>query len=69
MLSMNQGPQVGIEDFGDFAIQIGIRYWVPTKSYYEVMYAANNEIYKALKAANITIPYPRQIVQINEKAG
>ncbi len=58
----NPAPQVGIENFGDSAIEIGVRYWVPTRRYYQVMYAANREIYKALKTGNIHIPYPQQVI-------
>jgi len=58
------GPQVGIEGFGDSAINIGIRYWVPTKQYYQLMYQVNQKIYSALKDANIVIPFPRQDVHL-----
>ncbi len=59
-------PQIGIESFGDSAINIGMRYWVPTKEYYHAMYEANLAIYNALKQAKITIPYPqREIRMVN----
>ena len=57
-------PQVGIERFGESAIIIGVRYWVPTKQYYRVMYRVNQAIYSALKEANIVIPYPRQDIHL-----
>ena len=60
-------PQVGIEDFGQTSIELGMRYWVPTKRYYQVMYAANRKIYAALRAANIHIPYPQQVIHLAEK--
>lgn len=60
-------PQVGIENFGNSAIEVGVRYWVPTKSYYQVMYAVNKEIYQALKTANINIPYPQQVVHLTRQ--
>ena len=56
--------QVGIERFGESAIVIGIRYWVPTKQYYQVMYRVNQAIYSALKEANIVIPFPRQDIRL-----
>ena len=43
---------------------LGLRYWVPTRRYFQVMYATNLAIYKALKAANITIPFPQREVRI-----
>jgi len=57
-------PQVGIERFAESAIVIGIRYWVPTKQYYQIMYRVNQKIYSALKDANIIIPFPRQDIHI-----
>lgn len=62
-------PQVGIERFGESAIMVGVRYWVPTKQYYQVMYQVNQEIYSALKDANIVIPFPRQDIHlVHDKA-
>jgi len=57
-------PQVGIERFGDSAIKIGVRYWVPTERYYKVMYQVNQNIYSALKDSNIVIPFPRQDIRL-----
>ena len=57
-------PQVGIERFAESAIVIGVRYWVPTKQYYQIMYRVNQKIYSALKDANIIIPFPRQDIHI-----
>jgi len=62
-------PQVGIERFGESAIMVGVRYWDPTKQYYQVMYQVNQKIYSALKDANIVIPFPRQDIHlIHDKA-
>ena len=55
-------PQVGIHNFGESSIDIGFRYWVPTKKYYEARYSANTNVYKSLKDAGITIPYPHREV-------
>ena len=57
-------PQVGIQNFADSAIEIGLRYWVPTKKYYAVMYSVNEQVYTALKDANITIPYPQRDIHM-----
>ena len=57
-------PQIGIDRFGDSAILIGLRYWVPTKEYYHAKYAVNLSIFKALQAAKITIPFPQQEVHM-----
>lgn len=63
-LSGVRKPQVGIEDFADSSINIGIRFWAPTNSYFEIRYRANAAIYKALKEADITIPYPQREIRI-----
>ncbi len=57
-------PQVGIEEFADSAISIGMRYWVPTHQYYQTLYKVNQEIYQDLLTAGITIPFPQQDVYI-----
>jgi len=58
-VSQKPEPQIGIDAFGDSGIKIGIRFWVPTRSYYDSMYKANREIYNAVKTAGLDIPYPR----------
>lgn len=64
--NINEGrqPLVGIEDFADSSINIGIRFWAPTNHYFESRYCANAAIYAALKAANITIPFPQREIRI-----
>lgn len=53
-------PQVGIDGFGDFSINIGLRFWVPMDAYFECKYRANQAVYSALKDAGVTIPFPRR---------
>lgn len=55
-------PQVGIASFEDFAVGLNYRYWVPTAKYLTIVHAANAAVYKAIKDAGITIPYPRRDV-------
>ena len=63
-MSEARKPQVGIEDFADSSVNIGIRFWAPTEHYFEMRYRANAAIYDALQAANITIPFPQREVRI-----
>ena len=63
-ICQDPAPQVGIEAFADSAINIGLRYWVPTKKYYHVMYQVNLAIHGALAEAGITIPFPQQDVHL-----
>lgn len=43
---------------------LGVRSWVPTRQYFQVSYAANLAVFNALKAANITIPFPQREVRM-----
>lgn len=57
-------PHVGIREFGDSAINIGVRYWAPTRQYVQVLYDVNLAIFRALKEAGLTIPYPQRDLHI-----
>lgn len=63
-VNMDRPPQVGIEDFADSSINIGIRFWAPTNQYFDTRYRANAAIFEALKAAEIAIPFPQREVRI-----
>ena len=58
-ISHKPAPQIGIDAFADSAINIGVRFWVPTGSYYDCMYKANRVIFNAVKDSGMTIPYPK----------
>lgn len=59
-------PQVGIEGFGDFSIDIGYRYWVSTKRYFELQYQVNQAVFDAFAREGIQIPYPIREVHTRE---
>ena len=63
-VSSESPPQIGVEEFGDSSINIGFRYWVPTKKYFQTAYAVNLSVYQALKDSNITIPFPQREVHM-----
>ena len=63
-VSTARAPLVGIEDFADSSINIGIRFWAPTTHYFETRYRANAAIFAALQDAGITIPFPQREVRI-----
>ncbi len=67
-LSSDNKSIVGIQKFGDSAVEIGMRYWVPTQNFFKIQYAVNLAVYKALKDANITIPFPQNDVHIYRSA-
>lgn len=60
--------QVGIDEFADSAINIGVRLWIPTTNLYSAKYAAYKAIYLAFEAAQITIPYPQQDIHLIDQA-
>ncbi len=57
-------PQVGIQAFGESSIDIGMRYWVPTRRYFQTLYRANLAVHRALREAGITIPFPQRDVHL-----
>jgi small conductance mechanosensitive channel len=63
-ISSDPAPQIGIQEFGNSSINIGMRYWVPTKEYFGTLYEVNLAVYKALAAAQISIPFPQQDIHI-----
>ena len=63
----DQQPQVGIESFGDSSVNIGIRAWLPTQQYYQLLFKMNQAIFKALKDADVEIPFPQREVTILDK--
>jgi small conductance mechanosensitive channel len=60
-------PQVGIQTFGESSVDIGMRYWVPTRQYFQTLYRANLAVHLALRAAQITIPFPRRDIHLVQK--
>jgi small conductance mechanosensitive channel len=63
-ISQEPGPQVGIEEFGDSSINIGLRYWIPSRKYFSVLHKVNLAVYENLKQGNIDIPFPQRDVRI-----
>ncbi|MEZ9196890.1 mechanosensitive ion channel family protein [Shewanella sp. 10N.286.54.B9] len=63
-VSDGEHAQVGINDFNSIGIEIGIRYWVATESYFQDKYQTNASLIKALREANIEIPCPVREIHI-----
>jgi len=62
-------PQVGIQEFADSAITIGMRYWVPTNHYFQTLFQVNQQVYKNLMDAGMTIPFPQQDIHVKDLPG
>jgi small conductance mechanosensitive channel len=56
--------QLGIDEFADSAITIGIRLWIPTTKLYSAKYDAYKAIYLAFEKEKITIPFPQRDVHL-----
>ncbi|KEA62675.1 Mechanosensitive ion channel [Marinobacterium lacunae] len=63
-ICQDPAPQVGIEAFGESGITLGIRIWLPTERYYDLLYRANLAMFNALKAEGIEIPFPQREVRL-----
>jgi len=61
-------PQVGIQKFGDFSIDIGLRYWIPTRKYFQTLYKANLAVFIGLKEKDIQIAFPQRGIHIISKS-
>ena len=57
-------PLVGIENFADSGYELGLRYWLPTRRYYELLYAINGEICQQLNKQGIRIAMPQLDVHV-----
>lgn len=56
--------QVGIDEFSDSAINLGIRLWIPTSTLYQAKHTGYKAIYLAFEQQGITIPYPQRDVHL-----
>lgn len=57
-------PQVGIQQFGESAIVIGFRYWIPTQQYYRLGFQINEKIFSRFRAEDVEIPFPQREVRL-----
>lgn len=63
-LSKERDIQIGIDEFGDSAINIAVRCWARTERFHQTRFAANQAIKDALKEANVAIPFPQREVRM-----
>lgn len=63
----NSPSQVGINGFNSTGIDIGVRYWVPTASYFQDKYQINLQIWQGLQQAGIQIPCPARDIRLTER--
>jgi len=68
-ISKEPPPLIGIQEFADSSINIGLRYLVPTKKYFETLYNVNRAVFKGLKENQIEIPFPQRDVHLVSGSG
>jgi len=62
-------PLVGIDRFGDNGIDLGLRFWGPTRKLFQLRYEVNQRVHLALKEAGISIPFPQREVRLFREEG
>ncbi|MBF0253658.1 MAG: mechanosensitive ion channel [Candidatus Omnitrophica bacterium] len=60
--------QVGIHNFGESSIDIGIRVWARVAEYYPTLYGLHDRILKAFREGGVTIPFPQRDVHMVKDA-
>lgn len=69
VIPKDPAPLIGIEEFGDSSINLGLRFLVPTQQYFDTLYSVNIAIFKELGENNIEIPFPQRDVRIISGSG
>ncbi len=60
-------PVVFVDELGDSAVKLIVRFFVPTKNYWDARYRFPELIKKTLDDNDITIPFPQMDVHIKER--
>jgi small conductance mechanosensitive channel len=55
-------PHVGIQKFADSSINIGFRYWIPSRKYFESLCALNHTVFYQFNENGADIPFPQRVV-------
>ncbi|NPA04669.1 MAG: mechanosensitive ion channel family protein [Crenarchaeota archaeon] len=59
-------PWIFVEDLGDNAVILNVRFWVPSRYWLQVKAQLLKEIKEALDRAGIEIPFPQRVVWLHE---
>lgn len=63
-LSKERQVQVGIDNFADSAIELGIRCWVRTERFHELRFQCNEIVHRVIREMNVSIPFPQREVRM-----
>lgn len=66
-VSHRREPQVGIQDFVESGLRIGLRYWAPTVHLFELRYQVNAAVLAALQEHGIALALPQRDVRLVQK--
>ena len=62
----NPEPQVFVEKLGDSTVDLIVRIWAPSKEWYDLRMSLLLKIKTTLEASGIEIPYPQQVVWVQQ---
>lgn len=68
-ISTRRAPQVGIQDFGENGLRVGLRYWVPTARLFELRHQANAAVHAALQSRGVVMALPQRQVNLQQGPG
>ncbi len=63
---VNPVPEVYVKEFGDSAIVLTVRFWAPSKVWYETRKLCLELIREELKKAGVEIPFPQLDLHVKE---
>lgn len=63
-LDPEKPAEVGIQAFGESSIDIAYRVWAPSAQFHTTTFAVNLAVFKAVKQAGLTIPFPQRDVNL-----
>ena len=61
-------PEIFVEDLGDSAVILKVRFWVPSSHWFEVKRELLRRIKEALDEAGIEIPFPQRVIWLRNVA-
>jgi small-conductance mechanosensitive channel len=68
-ISADPKPQVHLKNFGDFAVEYEIKYWIDDHSkHYEISDSVRTNVWYSLRRHGIRIPFPTQSIHVERPA-
>ena len=61
-------PEIFVEDLGDSAVILRVRFWVPSSHWFQVRMELLRRIKEALDEAGIEIPFPQRVIWLRNVA-